>query len=78
MTGKKLHTIIVIFILAFCCRINAQNTGNIYGRVTDSETGAYMIGAVVQIKSSLTGSNIDLTGRYTLKNVMTGTYDVTC
>ena len=47
---------------------HAQQTRTVTGKVVD-ETGAPMVGAVIQIVGTDDGTTVDIDGNYTLKNV---------
>ena len=54
----------------------AQDTGSISGVVVDAASGESLPGANVSIKGTTTGTATDLNGRYTIKGVEVGTYDL--
>ena len=67
----------LLFLLSFLAlSVQAHNAGNICGTVTDAKTGIPIIGANIQIKSSLIGTNTDLNGKFEFKNVQIGTYEI--
>ena len=67
----------LLFLISFLTISTfAHNAGSICGTVFDSQTGLPIIGANIQIKSSLIGTNSDLTGKYEFKNIQIGTYEV--
>jgi TonB-dependent receptor len=54
----------------------AQETGSISGVVVDAANGESLPGANVSIKGTTTGTATDLNGRYRIKGVEVGTYDL--
>lgn len=68
--------ILIIFALSMAIFTFAQGTGQIAGRVTDSEK-LPLPGANVYIESLKTGSVTDVNGDYTIVEVPAGTYEVT-
>jgi outer membrane receptor protein involved in Fe transport len=69
---------IFLFLLfsVFKYSLQAHNAGNICGTVSDAKNGTPLIGAVVQVKSSLIATTTDLNGRFEFKNIHIGTYDL--
>lgn len=55
---------------------HAQQTGRLSGVVVDAETGETLVGANVAIAGTATGTATDLNGKYTIKGLAPGTYDV--
>ena len=51
-------------------------TGKIYGKVIDVQTGEPLIGVTLMIKGTVMGTRSDVDGKYTIKNVPPGTYEV--
>lgn len=58
--------------------INAQNAGSIKGRILDAKTNEPLIGAnaYVDVAGTKMGINADLDGRFTIKPLSPGTYEV--
>lgn len=66
--------IIILSFVVLCTvalSMQAQSTGNIQGKVTDSE-GLAVQGATVHIKGSALGAATDINGVYRLTNITTG------
>ncbi len=57
-------------------QIQAHNAGNIFGTISDSKNGEPLIGVNIQIKNSLIGTISDISGKFELKNLQIGTYDL--
>lgn len=57
--------------------INAHNAGNVCGKVSDTKHGMPLVGVVVQIKNSLIATSTDLNGKFELRNVQIGNYNLT-
>lgn len=67
----------LIFLFAlFVPHIHAHNAGNICGTVSDSISGISLVGVNIQIRNSLIGTSTDLNGKFELKNVQIGTYEL--
>ncbi|MBN2570774.1 MAG: TonB-dependent receptor [Ignavibacteriales bacterium] len=64
------------FIL-FLSPLNAQDKGEIRGRVTNAVTGEELIGANVFIPGLNIGASTDVNGYFSIKNVTTGTQTLT-
>lgn len=54
----------------------AHNAGNVCGTVSDAKTGGPLIGINIQIRGSLYGTYTDLNGKFELKNIQIGSYDL--
>jgi outer membrane receptor protein involved in Fe transport len=54
----------------------AHNAGNIVGTVSDSKNGLPLIGVNVQLRNSLIGTTTDISGKFEMKNIQIGTYEV--
>jgi len=65
-----------ILLLLFTIQLAAQNTGNLEGRVTDSESGEPLIGATVVIVGTYNGVSTDLDGRFYFENIKSGDYSI--
>lgn len=67
---------VALLFLIFTLTIEAHNAGNIYGTVSDAKNGFPLIGVNVQIRNSLLGTTTDLNGKFELKNIQIGMYEV--
>jgi outer membrane receptor protein involved in Fe transport len=67
---------LLLFLSIFTFSAVAHNAGNICGIVSDAKNGIPLIGVNIQIKRSLIGTNTDINGRFELKNIHIGTYDL--
>lgn len=54
----------------------SQGTGSISGVIVDKVTKETMIGASIVIQGTTTGANTDLDGKYLIKNLNPGVYDL--
>ena len=71
-------SIFVLLISAWSLSSLANNSGNLTGTVTDTKTGDPVIGANIYFKGTIIGTISDIKGKYELKNLKTGPYDVVC
>ena len=77
-----LTRLLAVSLLIACCAAvgvvpaSAQETGTIAGVVVDANNGESLPGANVSLKGSTTGTATDLNGRYRIKGIEPGTYDV--
>ena len=71
-----MRNLLCIFFLYLGISIQAHNTGNIYGTVKDAKTGVPLIGVNVQVKNTMLGTATDLNGKFEIKNIQIGTYDI--
>jgi outer membrane receptor protein involved in Fe transport len=67
---------LLILFAIFALPVHAHNAGNIRGNVTDAKNGNPLAGVVVQIKGSLIGTSTDLNGKFELKNIQIGNYEL--
>ncbi|HUK99577.1 MAG TPA: TonB-dependent receptor [Nitrospirota bacterium] len=65
---------ILLLLLGTSCLFAQEGSGQIYGVVSDSVTGAPLPGASVQIKGTSLGMATDIYGKYTLYSVPAGSY----
>jgi outer membrane receptor protein involved in Fe transport len=68
----------IAFYFALTCHsllVLAHNAGNICGSVIDAKNMS-LIGVNIRIKNSLIGTTTDLNGKYQLKNIQIGTYEL--
>ena len=78
---QKLYSKILLakiaIIIAFQLNIaSAQDSGSVYGFVTDSSNGEALIGANVFINELELGMATDINGYYVLQEITSGTYDI--
>lgn len=81
MIPNTVRTLAVSFLLGFLIAgVGAvpalAQTGTIAGVVVDSETGETLVGANVALKGTTTGTATDLEGRFRIKGIEPGRYDV--
>lgn len=73
---KKFLTARVLLVALFCvygpASVSAQQTGTIYGAISDTTTGEVLPGANITVKGTTIGTATDQDGRYTLRRVPTG------
>src|SRR5262245_2438081 len=80
-SGVKIRAALGVLVLLSSTIVFGQGvTGSILGRVTDT-TGAVIPGAMIQVQNAETGlsqmAQSDEEGRYLIRNLPPGTYDVT-
>jgi outer membrane receptor protein involved in Fe transport len=68
------YLIFLFAILAF--PVYAHDAGNVRGNVSDAKNGIPLVGVVIQIKGSLIGTTSDINGKFELKNIQIGNYDL--
>ncbi len=71
-----MRNLLLLLFSFFTLFLQAHNTGSICGTVCDIKSGIPLIGVNVQIKNSLIGSSTDLNGKFGLRNIQIGTYDL--
>ncbi len=70
-------TLVAALVLFFGVSLPAYaQTGSVAGTVVDAETGESLIGANVILQGTSVGSTTDLDGRYVIRNVESGRYDL--
>src|SRR5262249_59245784 len=80
-SGMKIISALAVLVVLSGTIVFGQGvTGSILGRVTDT-TGAVIPGAMIQVQNAETGlsqtAQSDEEGRYLIRNLPPGTYDVT-
>ena len=80
MKSQSIYTrfllVFALILFGVSAVVNAQTTGKLSGKVTDSETGEPLPGANVQIVGTQMGAATSMDGEYFIINVPPGTYDV--
>ena len=71
-----MRNFLFILLLLFPLSLQAVNTGDISGTVTDSRTGESLVGVTVQIVNSFVGTTTDLNGNFTLHDMEEGKYEL--
>ncbi|MCL4482007.1 MAG: TonB-dependent receptor [Bacteroidetes bacterium] len=67
----------LLFLLSFLAlSVKAHNAGNICGTVSDAKNEIPLIGVNIQVKNTLLGTTTDLNGKFYLKNIQIGTYEI--
>ena len=72
--SMRIFVLISFLLLGASSMLARQESGQIYGAVTDSATGAGLAGASVRIQGTSLGIATDLYGKYTLYGIPPGTY----
>ena len=70
---SSLRLISFIFLLTI---INAQEFGTIIGTIKEAGNGSVLPGVNIMVKGTYYGTASDLDGRYKIKNISPGSYDV--
>ena len=66
-----------ILILLITFNLNAQESGNLSGTVTDAKTGETLPGVNVIIKGTYYGAATDFNGKFRINDISIGSYNVT-
>jgi len=74
--NKSKSVLSLLFALLLVTNLLAQSSGRITGTVVDGQTGETLIGVNVVIEGTVQGTATDIDGRYTIRNVDPGTYDI--
>jgi outer membrane receptor protein involved in Fe transport len=72
----KKYLLLFIFNIVLLSSLLSQ-TGSITGRITDTKTKEGLPGVNIMLKGTYYGSNTDLSGNYTIKNIGPGNYTLT-
>lgn len=70
------HRSLIAFIITFLIAGTSLNAQSIKGVISDEATGEFLVGATVLIQGTYTGTITDLEGRFELKNVKPGRYNL--
>jgi hypothetical protein len=73
----KLFLLMTVFLAAGLLNGISAQTGSLQGTVFDQQTQETIIGATIQIKKADLGAASDFDGRYIIRNLQPGLYDVT-
>lgn len=74
---QNLHSVILLLIVFLSGTLHTQTkTGKILGKVIDADTGEPIIGANVYVENSNIGAATDLEGRFEIKNLSPGFYNI--
>lgn len=65
-----------LMMMFLCCNVYIMKAGTVKGKVTDKQTKEPIIGVTVQIVGTSVGAVTDLDGRYEIKNLKNGVYDL--
>ena len=71
-----MRNFLLLLSILFTFSAYAHNTGSISGTVSDAKSEMPIIGANIQIANSLIATNTDLFGKFELKNIQIGTYEL--
>lgn len=71
---NRLISVLLTCLFLFQISVNAQNTGRITGRITDSSTGEDLPGANIILVGTNYGVSSDRQGRYKIEKVPLGSY----
>ncbi|MCE1188043.1 MAG: TonB-dependent receptor [Ignavibacteria bacterium] len=67
---------VIIYLLCFTAVLLGQNTGTVFGKVTDAKTGEPLIGVSVALKGTYYGAQTAVNGEFKIKNINPGTYNM--
>lgn len=76
LVNKSKSVLSLLFALLLVTNLLAQSSGRITGTVVDGQTGETLIGVNVVIDGTVQGTATDIDGRYTIRNVDPGTYNI--
>ena len=76
LASITLGVLLLATIAAFHASTPPEETGTLYGTITDADTGARLIGANVMLKGTTLGATVGVEGRYEIENIPPGTYTV--
>jgi len=62
--------------LVFSFSLQAHNVGNVYGNIYDAKSKMPLIGVNIQLKGTLIGTSSNINGKFELKNLQTGNYEL--
>lgn len=68
--------LVTVFLIFFQVDLFSQNKGTITGIVVDEVTGEAIIGGNVLIENTFIGAATDLNGKFTIKEIETGLYNI--
>ncbi|TXH23734.1 MAG: TonB-dependent receptor [Cyclobacteriaceae bacterium] len=67
---------LLLFVFISTSLIAAAQTGSITGTITDSKTKEPIIGGSVLVQGTQIGTSTDIEGKFTIKNLKVGTYNL--
>jgi hypothetical protein len=80
---KKIYAVVesfkkIVFILlsVVMCNYAMGQSGELKGKITDSETGETLIGATIMVQGTTKGTITDIDGNYSLKDLGKGSYNI--
>jgi len=76
MSRYMLKLLNFFLFLIFPGLLYSQTTGSISGKVVYESTGAPLPGATVLLKGTCLGASTDLDGRYSIADILAGSYTV--
>jgi len=76
LTRRFTRASVVLFLLVPLFAGHSQETGILSGKVWDEVTGEELVGANILLVGTSRGGNTDLNGRFSVRGVPVGTYDV--
>ena len=65
---------LAIVVLASAIQVKAQESGKIFGKITDKKTGETLIGLSVKISGTTSGVSTNVNGQYVLAGLKPGKY----
>ncbi len=75
-TKLKLSLTILIALLILQTEMFSQQTGNIYGKITDKSDNEELIGANVLVVGTTLGASSDIDGNFNIKGLNEGSYTI--
>jgi hypothetical protein len=64
------------FIISVTCQSAFSQTGSLFGKIADQNSGEEIVGANVVVVGTAIGSTTDLDGKFLIKSIPAGTYNI--
>jgi TonB-dependent receptor len=73
---ESLKRIVFIVLSVIMCNYATGQSGELKGKITDSETSETLIGATIMVQGTSKGTITDVDGNYSLKDLSKGNYNI--
>jgi TonB-dependent receptor len=74
---RTFFALVLLLLLGTSCLFSQQESGKIYGAVTDTTSGAALPGASVLLQGTSLGAATDMYGKYVIPGIPPGSYTLT-